>query len=144
MQLPIVSPTDAALLAPVTKAHVMQPASVSTVPMVEIFCGIGSASHYLKHLFHPVGAFDSDAGARDVMSKRFPQCTMATDFASVMAAGDGPGTFIEAAKGARVAFASPPCSQTSVVNKARDESSYTARLYVYMLNILRYICRWRC
>jgi site-specific DNA-cytosine methylase len=64
---------------------------------------------------------------------------MATDFASVMAAGDGPGTFIEAAKGARVAFASPPCSQTSVVNKAGDESSYTARLSVYTLNILRYL-----
>jgi hypothetical protein len=46
------------------------------------------------------------------------------------------GTFLGAAKGAKVGFTSPPCSQTSVVNKHRDESSYTARLAVYMLQVL--------
>jgi site-specific DNA-cytosine methylase len=70
------------------------------------------------------------------MSEHFPQYTMAADFASVMAAGDGEGTFLGAAKSARVAFASPPCSQTSVVNKQRDESSYAARLCIYMLQVL--------
>jgi len=104
--------------------------------MVELFAGVGSLSHYLRGTFHPIAAFDSDADARAVMSAHFPQCTMATDFASVMAAGDGDGTFLGAAKGARVAFASPPCSQTSVVNKQRDESSYAARLCIYMLQVL--------
>jgi hypothetical protein len=61
---------------------------------------------------------------------------MAADFQSMMMAGSDPGTFLDAAKCARVGFASPPCSQTPVVNKHRDESSYTARLSVYMLQVL--------
>jgi site-specific DNA-cytosine methylase len=112
----------------------MQP--VTTVPCVELFVGLGSASHYLRKWFHPVAAFDADPAARAVVSQHFPECPMATDFQSMMMAGSGTGTFLGAAKGARVGFASPPCSQTPVVNNNRDESSYTTRLAVYMLQVL--------
>jgi hypothetical protein len=113
-------------------------APVSTVPFVEMFSGVGSASHYLKQWFHPTAAFDSDPAAQAVMAKHFPACAMAADCESILAGGEGTTKFAAAAKSARVAFASPPCSQTSVVNKQRDESSPTAMLSVTVLKLLEY------
>jgi hypothetical protein len=81
-------------------AYEMSPKPKTTVPFVEMFSGVGSASHYLREWFHPVAAFDSDVDVRAMVSEHLPQCTMATDFASMLAAGDGEGTFLGAAKGA--------------------------------------------
>ena len=120
------------------RPHVMPPASVSTIPFVEMFSGVGSASHYLKQWFHPTAAFDSDPAAQAVMAEHFPACAMAADCESILAGGVGTAKFAAAAKSARVAIASPPCSQTSVVNKQRDESSPTAMLSVTVLKLLEY------
>jgi hypothetical protein len=118
--------------------HVVPPAPVSTIPFVEMFSGVGSASHYLKQWFHPTAAFDSDPAAQAVMAKHFPACAMAADCESILAGGEDTTKFAAAAKSARVAFGSPPCSQTSVVNKQRDESSPTAMLSVTVLKLLEY------
>jgi hypothetical protein len=121
-----------------TMPHVVPLAPISTVPFVEMFSGVGSASHYLKQWFHPTAAFDSDPNAQAVMAKHFPTCAVAADCESILAGGVGTTEFATAAKSARVAFASPPCSQTSVVNKQRDESSPMAMLSVAVLKLLAY------
>jgi hypothetical protein len=95
-----------------------------------MFVGLGSASHYLKEWFHPVAAFDSESDARDVFTKFFPEAVVTANFNNMLVEGDGEGTYKQAAKTARVAFCSPPCSSISVVNDARDESSAQARLVV--------------
>jgi hypothetical protein len=98
--------------------HMPKTMPVSTIPMVEMFSGVGSASHYLRDKFHPVAAFDSDTDSQTVMAKHFPQCEMAGDFESVISGHASANKFMEAAEGARVGFANPPCSQTSIVTSS--------------------------
>ena len=80
-----------------------------------------------------MAAFDSDSDARKVFKKFFPEAVVTADFNNMLVEGDGEGTYKQAAKTARVAFCSPPCSSISVMNDARDESSAQARLVVDML-----------
>jgi hypothetical protein len=58
-----------AVIAPV-------PPAKETIPFVDMFVGLGSASHYLKEWFHPVAAFDSDSDAREVFTKFFPEAVV--------------------------------------------------------------------
>jgi site-specific DNA-cytosine methylase len=109
----------------------------ATIPFVDMFVGLGSASHYLKEWFHPVAAFDSDSDARKVFKKFFPEAVVTADFNNMLVEGDGEGTYKQAAKTARVAFCSPPCSSISVMNDARDESSAQARLVVDTVRLLQ-------
>jgi hypothetical protein len=141
---PLVPPQQQSLLPP-TVAPTVVPAPVSqaktTIPFIEMFVGIGSASHYLKEWFHPVAAFDSDADARTVFSKFSPDAVLTTNFNNMLAGGDGEGAYKHAAKTARVAFSSPPCSNISVVNvrgsTTRDESSAEAKLVVDTVCLLQ-------
>jgi hypothetical protein len=109
----------------------------ATIPFVDMFVGLGSASHYLKEWFHPVAAFDSDSDAPKVSKKFFPEAVVTADFNNMLVEGDGEGTYKQAAKTARVAFCSPPCSSISVVNDARDESSAQAKLVVDTVRLLQ-------
>jgi hypothetical protein len=77
-----------------------------------------------------VAAFDSDADAANVFTSHFPGVPMAGDFDNITNGPDGPGTYKQAARQERVAFASPPCSDISVINDSRNESSKQARLIV--------------
>jgi site-specific DNA-cytosine methylase len=113
-----------------------QPASTpTTIPIADWFGGIGCAPRHLRRSFHPVAYFDADDTARGVFTRRFPDCPTHGDFQSV-AAGSGPGTFVHAAKQARVGFASPPCSDISTVNDSRSESSSSAQLIVDTVRML--------
>jgi hypothetical protein len=60
MAPPVATPKQAQPLMP----HVVPLVPVSTVPFVEMFSGVGIASHYLKQRFHPTAAFDSDPDAQ--------------------------------------------------------------------------------
>jgi hypothetical protein len=67
--------------------------NLPTIPFIDMFSGIGSASHYLKQWCHPVAAFDSDADAENVFTSHFPGVPMAGDFDNITNGPDGPGTY---------------------------------------------------
>ena len=58
----------------------------TTIPFVDMFVGLGSASHYLKEWFHPVAAFDSDSDAREGFTKFFPEAVVTADLNNMLLA----------------------------------------------------------
>ena len=101
--------------------------SAGSLSCAHWFGGIGCAAHQLPSPFAPTCYFDSDGTASDVFAQSFPTVIQAGSFADAM---DVDSAFMRAAKCARVGFASPPCTDISVVNSNRDESSACAELTI--------------
>jgi hypothetical protein len=98
--------------------------------------GIGCAAHQLPATFTPTCYFDSDGDASGVFSAAFPSDVCAGSFAEALLP-DSP--FVRCAKLARVGFASPPCTDISIVNPKRQESSACSELTVDCVRALRYV-----